>query len=251
MKKLAIGIVLVLTVVVFNSVYAQGNIFEMKGSGAAITTVETPKLYTSTMRIIHTDTSVIDRGIVIVHGNDLSIVARFVADKWTFSYQKDGSFHGEGLAQTAGHDEYNVSLDGTRIFATKDGSMWKVSAVMEGKDRKLVLDYLLLGKDPAPTVSVSGTEHVLIPNGNSAQVNTGFFIPLNLEATRGTTVIWQNDDNIGHTVQSQDAHGNVIPMFNSGVLKTGDTFSYKFEKPGVYHYFCTIHPWRIGVITVP
>src|SRR5207249_8630125 len=172
-----------------------------------------------------------DRGAVIVRGNDMLIVARLVADKWIFSYQNDGSFHGEGLAQTTNHDEYNLSLDGTRIFATKDGSMWKVSAVMQGKDRKLVLDYLLLGKDPVPTVSVSGTERVLIPNGNSAQANTGFFVPLNLEATRGTTVIWQNDDNIDHSVESQDAHGNVIAMLNSGVLKTGYTCSYIFEHP--------------------
>jgi len=121
---------------------------------------------------------------------------------------------------------------------------------MQNSGQKLVLDYLLTGNDPIPSINVSNIEYVLIPNGNSATANTGFFVPLNLEIIRGTTVIWQNEDNIGHTVQSQDAQGNIIPVFNSPVLKTGDTFTYKFDKPGVYHYFCTIHPWRIGIVTV-
>lgn len=180
----------------------------------------------------------------------MQIYAKFVPEKWTFSYANDGSFHGEGPAQTSQQQLYNMVIDGNRVFATNYGSMWKLSATMQGNDKKFVLDYLVIGKDPLPTVGVTTTAKVLIPNGNSALVNTGFFIPLNLEVIRGTTVIWQNEDNIGHTVQSQDAKGNIIPLFNSNVLKTGDTFSYKFEKPGVYHYFCTIHPWRIGIVTV-
>jgi plastocyanin len=71
-----------------------------------------------------------------------------------------------------------------------------------------------------------------------------------LEVIRGTTVTWQNQDSIQHDIQSIDSSGNIIPLFNSGLLKTGDTFSYKFDKPGGYHYFCTIHPWRIGIVTV-
>lgn len=237
-------------VVAFGLVYAESGMFNLKGAGAAVINTENPKLYSSSMRLTLSDSSTVDNGGIIVRGSDISIVARFVPYKWVFSYNSDGSFHGEGIAQTSHNDVYNISLDGNRIFATKEGSMWKVSAIMQKGNTKLVLNYLLIGNDPIPSVSVSNTERVLIPNGNSAQANTGFFVPLNLEIIRGTTVIWQNEDNIGHTVQSQDAQGNVIPMFNSPVLNTGDTFTYKFDKPGVYHYFCTIHPWRIGIVTV-
>jgi plastocyanin len=251
MKALIIGtLVGLMLVVTFGLVHAESGMFEMKGAGAAVINMENPKLYSSSMKITISDSSTIDKGGIIVRGTDISVVVRFVPEKWTFSYNNDGSFHGEGVAQTSHNEVYNISLDGTRIFATNAGSMWKVSAVMQNPDRKLVLDYLLIGTDPVPSVNVSNTEHVLIPNGNSAQANTGFFVPLNLEIIRGTTVVWQNQDNIGHTVQSQDAQGNVIPLFNSPVLKTGDTFTYKFDKPGVFHYFCTIHPWRIGVVTV-
>ena len=91
---------------------------------------------------------------------------------------------------------------------------------------------------------------VIIPNGNVGQNNKGFYIPLNLEVQKGTIVEWINDDNVGHTIQSQDGEGNVVGLFNSDVLQTGDRFSYKFEESDVYNYFCTIHPWRVGVITV-
>ena len=250
MKKLLLLVgFLISGIIVVNAVYAS-SIFEIKGSGAAVINGQDPKIYTSSFRISLADQSSVSKGYVIVAGNNLLIYAKFVPDKWTFSYANDGSFHGEGLAQTASQESYTVVLDGERVFATNSGSMWKISATMQGGDKKFILDYLVVGNDPYPTVGATTAAKVLIPNGNSALANTGFFLPLNLEVIRGTTVVWQNDDNIGHTVQSQDNKGNVISLFNSNVLKTGDTFSYKFDKPGVYHYFCTIHPWRIGIVTV-
>jgi plastocyanin len=249
MKALILGIVLSLVAISSGLAYADST-YQMKGSGAAVINSDNPTLYTSSMRIVLSDPSTIHTGAVLVKSNDGLIVARFAGDQWKFTYDKDGSFHGEGPAQANTHDIYAVSLDGIRLFATSGGSMWKVSAVMQEKDKKFVLDYLLIGSDPIPTINVSNNEKILIPNGNSAQANTGFFLPLNLEVIRGTTVTWQNQDDIGHTIQSQDSHGNIISLFNSGLLKTGDVFSYKFDKPGVYHYFCTIHPWRIGIVTV-
>ena len=251
MRILPIGLLFGLMLVLTSGLAsADSKVFTMTGSGAAVINSDNPKIYSSIMHINLSDSSTIDNGGVIIRGSDVSIVARFVPGNWTFLYDNDGTFHGEGIAQTSHSELYNISLDGGRIFATNYGSMWKVSAIMQNTEKKFVLEYLLTGNDPVPSIGVSNIEHVLIPNGNSAQANTGFFIPLNLEIIRGTTVIWQNEDNIGHTVQSQDAQGNIIPLFNSPVLTTGDTFTYKFDKPGVYHYFCSIHPWRIGVVTV-
>lgn len=249
MKALILGIVLSLVAVSSGLAYADST-YQMKGSGAAIINSDNPFLYTSTMNIFLSDSSNVNHGTIIVKGNDGLTIARFTGDQWKFSYDKDGSFHGEGPAQTRAHETYAVSLDGTRLYATNSGSVWKVSATMQGKDKKFDMSYLLIGNDPIPTINIASNAKILIPNGNSAQANTGFFLPLNLEVTRGTTVTWQNQDDIGHTIQSQDAHGKINSLFNSGLLKTGDTFSYKFDKPGVYHYFCTIHPWRIGIVTV-
>ena len=99
--------------------------------------------------------------------------------------------------------------------------------------------------DPQPK-----TMNVIIPNGNSDMGNAGFYIPLNAQVTAGTTVVWINDDAVPHTVQSQDEQGNVIGLFNSDILNTGDRFPYTFNEEGIYNYFCTLHPWRVGLVTV-
>ncbi len=63
-------------------------------------------------------------------------------------------------------------------------------------------------------------------------------------------IIWRNDDTSSHTVTS----GNIIEgpdgIFDSGLIKAGETFSFKFEKAGQYNYFCMIHPWANASVTV-
>lgn len=104
----------------------------------------------------------------------------------------------------------------------------------------IVLDDGMSGQD----------SNIIIPNGNANNDLTGFYIPLNLEVAKGTTVVWVNEDSVPHTVQSIDEAGKIIGMFNSIPLKTGERFSYDFNEEGIYHYFCSLHPWRIGHVTV-
>ncbi len=94
------------------------------------------------------------------------------------------------------------------------------------------------------------TSSVLIPNGNYDIASTGFYIPLNLEVTPGTTVEWTNDDSVPHTIQSLNEKGEIIGLFNSAPLQTGEKFEYTFDESGVYNYYCSFHPWRIGIVTV-
>ena len=108
-------------------------------------------------------------------------------------------------------------------------------------------DLIVLDKE-VPEVAPASS--VLIPNGNYDITGTGFYIPLNLEVTVGTTVEWINDDSVPHTIQSQNEKGEIIGLFNSAPLQTGEIFEYTFEEPGVYNYFCSLHPWRVGIITV-
>jgi plastocyanin len=68
------------------------------------------------------------------------------------------------------------------------------------------------------------------------------FAPLTINA--GTTVTWVNMDDEPHTVASDTG------LFRSGGLDTNETFSYKFDKPGTYRIYCTIHPRMVATITV-
>ena len=120
------------------------------------------------------------------------------------------------------------------------------------ENKIMVLDFKI-EPEPVPEpfdTNLSLRAEIMMPNGNAEQSNTGFFIPLNMQVNAGTTVVWVNDDNVLHTVQSMDDDGKPSGVFNSNVLKTGERFAFKFEEKGEYNYYCTIHPWRVGLVTV-
>jgi plastocyanin len=70
------------------------------------------------------------------------------------------------------------------------------------------------------------------------------FSPQSLTVKSGTTVIWENADDIPHTVAS------TTKLFKSKALDTGDKFSFTFTAPGMYQYFCSLHPHMVGTIVV-
>jgi plastocyanin len=70
------------------------------------------------------------------------------------------------------------------------------------------------------------------------------FNPPRLTVKAGTTVKWLNDDDIPHTVVSSSK------TFKSHALDTLDQFSFTFETPGLYEYFCSLHPHMTGTIVV-
>ncbi len=78
------------------------------------------------------------------------------------------------------------------------------------------------------------------------------FHPQNITVSRGTTVTWMNLDS---TIGCCDP-GNHDVSFLSGVnatspvMKRYDSWSYTFGTDGVFEYYCSIHPWMKGQVTV-
>jgi plastocyanin len=70
------------------------------------------------------------------------------------------------------------------------------------------------------------------------------FEPQTLTVPVGTTVTWQNDDDIPHVVAEKDA------KFRSKALDTGDKFTQQFTTAGTVEYYCAIHPHMTGKIVV-
>ncbi|MGB0855805.1 MAG: PEFG-CTERM sorting domain-containing protein, partial [Nitrosopumilus sp.] len=66
----------------------------------------------------------------------------------------------------------------------------------------------------------------------------------------GETVTWSNDDTAAHTVTSGSAAGGADGVFDSGLFTAGTTFSQTFEEEGTFDYFCMVHPWMVGSVTV-
>jgi len=72
------------------------------------------------------------------------------------------------------------------------------------------------------------------------------FLPKELDIAVGTTITWQNADDVPHTATSKDDP----QVFDSGPLDTDDKFSFTFSKPGKYTYYCKVHPHMTGVVVV-
>ena len=66
----------------------------------------------------------------------------------------------------------------------------------------------------------------------------------------GGEVTWLNTDTAAHTATSGDASGGPDGKFDSSLIPVGKTFSNKFTEAGTYKYFCQVHPWMTGVVTV-
>ncbi len=87
---------------------------------------------------------------------------------------------------------------------------------------------------------------VAAPPANTIQVSAKNFMfsPATITVKAGATVTWLNLDEEPHTVFSNAG------LFRSSALDTKESFSFTFDKPGTYHYLCTIHPQMLGTIVV-
>jgi plastocyanin len=82
------------------------------------------------------------------------------------------------------------------------------------------------------------------PSDSKVGIDNFAFSPERITVKAGTTVTWLNADDAPHTVTSSSK------LFKSKALDTDDSFSFTFVTPGVYEYFCSLHPRMTGAIVV-
>jgi plastocyanin len=82
------------------------------------------------------------------------------------------------------------------------------------------------------------------PAATRASIDNFTFKPDTITVPIGTTVVWENDDDIVHTVVALDG------AFRSPALDTEDKFSFTFDKAGTFEYFCSLHPYMKAKVVV-
>jgi LPXTG-motif cell wall-anchored protein len=92
------------------------------------------------------------------------------------------------------------------------------------------------------SVSAAGTTSVSILDGNSQSAFR--FSPSSITVGAGETVTWTNN---GSAPEGHDISGSGL---GSGTLHTGQSYSHTFASPGTFSYFCSIHPFMKGTVTV-
>ena len=82
----------------------------------------------------------------------------------------------------------------------------------------------------------------------------GCYVPLTATVDVGGVVTMTNTDPTGvHTFTSGTVDGftpSSDGIFDSGVLMSGDAFEWTPTVPGEYPYYCMLHAWQVGTITV-
>jgi plastocyanin len=79
----------------------------------------------------------------------------------------------------------------------------------------------------------------------SVAIRNFAFEPATLTVAAGSKVVWTNRDDEPHLVVSAGGQFHASPA-----LDTDDSYAAVFATPGVYTYFCSIHPHMVGKIVV-
>jgi plastocyanin len=149
----------------------------------------------------------------------------------------DSSGHGSGDGLKA---ESNLLQpgDSTRMELSLAPGIYKIECLVEGHD-DMGMEGLLEVRAGAPfprSAPAKSSNHVAIADFS--------FSPDTTQVSAGTEVTWHNEDPTEHTVTAVDGD------FGSEALGSGQSFTFRFDEPGRYAYFCEIHPDMTAVLSV-
>jgi len=109
---------------------------------------------------------------------------------------------------------------------------------------------------PEPVVEATSVEYsgvISLPEGSGSpgcDETNECYIPFNVSVSAGEEITWSNDDSAAHTVTSGTPAEGPDGNFDSSLFMAGGTFSVTLDEADEYPYFCMVHPWMIGNITV-
>jgi len=97
------------------------------------------------------------------------------------------------------------------------------------------------------------TVHVEIPVGTAVpgcEETNECWSPADITINAGDTVHWMNVDTAAHTVTGGSPADGPSGLFDSSLVMADATYEFKFKDAGNHDYFCMVHPWMVGSISV-
>lgn len=128
------------------------------------------------------------------------------------------------------------------------GETWRRSALVLAISAALAVTVACSGGSTKADGYGERSATKIAGNAVTVELSNLQFVPQGIRIKPGTIVTWVSKDVALHNVSSID---NVFLSASQGGMKQGDTFSYRFDKPGTYRYQCTYHhPNMNGVVIV-
>lgn len=148
---------------------------------------------------------------------------------------RDGSPTEDGAMM---EEEGSMMMEEEGSMTGQEGSM-----MMEEEGTMMMEEEMVM--ESSPTVD--------IPAGTSfpgCEETNECYLPPSITVTAGDTVEWTNSDTAVHTVTSGSPSTGPTGTFDSSLIAGGQSYTYTFDEAGSYDYFCIVHPWMIGSVTV-
>jgi plastocyanin len=141
---------------------------------------------------------------------------------------------------------YGTGPDGIAPDATKSGSLKIDIDIGKGSGIVTPPDDNPPVTKPNPPMKIT----IDMPEGAANIDNEVFYDPSDTYVTPGSTITWTNSDTAAHTVTSGTPTDGPDNKFDSGLFGPGKKFETILVEKGTYSYFCQVHPWMTGSITV-
>jgi plastocyanin len=116
------------------------------------------------------------------------------------------------------------------------------------KEEEVMMKEEVMEEPTGPT-----TVHVEIPIGTSVpgcEETNECWSPADITINAGDTVHWMNVDTAAHTVTGGSPADGPSGVFDSSLVMADATYEFTFDEAGSYDYFCMVHPWMVGSISV-
>ena len=138
-------------------------------------------------------------------------------------------------------------LDGTQYVAVASGGNFQLNFPRGDTLWVFALNGTMgpVEAPPPPSAEVSA-DAVSV---NQVEIIDFGFKPGVIIIPPGTEVTWTNTGQQPHTATSVSSEVNAV-KFDSGILNNGQSYSFTFEQPATYDYFCTVHPFMRGKVIV-
>ena len=103
----------------------------------------------------------------------------------------------------------------------------------------------------ATSAAAGGQNTVIMPFGSSGATSGAGYEPPELTVSQSATVVWDNQDSALHTATSGESP-TPDGKFDTGVVGPNQVSGPVTmpAEPGDYRYFCTLHPFLVGTVTV-
>jgi quinohemoprotein ethanol dehydrogenase len=141
----------------------------------------------------------------------------------------------------------SYEIDGTQYIAVSSGGNFQLNYPRGDTLWVFSLDGTVGPAEAPPPPSSEVAQNAL--SVDHVDIIDFGFSPGTIIVPPGTTVTWTNTGAQLHSATSTVSESNAV-QFDSGILNPGQSFSFTFDQPGTYSYFCVPHPFMRGTVIV-